>query len=113
MKYEKLASHLSARLWISKDKIEKVLGDFNEVPEPIVEMPVKMPIESEPKPQRDYTGVRFKFKKADRIFTLRNTDKKDYYTCADKGTIGNCWNRVLVEKLFRFGTWIEVKEETP
>ena len=42
---DKLAQHISNELWLQKSKVEEVLGKFEEVPEPIVEMPFKHPIE--------------------------------------------------------------------
>lgn len=54
MKNEKLAQHLSNKLWISKDRIVEVLGEYVEEIQP-----TKRNLDIE---QRDWTGVRFKIR---------------------------------------------------
>lgn len=93
MKNNKLAQHISNELWMQKSKIVEVLASYEETP------------------QRDYTGVRFKYSYSDVVRVIEKGTSYEKYPYSLSGVNRVNYTQEEVENLFANGTWIENPQE--
>ena len=95
MTNDKLAQHISNKLWVQKSKVVEVLGKFEETP------------------QRDYTGVRFKHNFCGVVKVIEK-EKETFFEkrlYSINGVIRVYYTQEEVERLFANGTWVELTQE--